>query len=632
MSTIHACYQPNAAVHPDLMTQMLSASSYWQPDETSQQSNPQQNCYLAKASLFNTTLSFNDNVYQDPISGNIICANTRLDNREELAEQLQLSKESLQELTDSQLILQSYQHWGEDCARYLLGDFVFVIWDESEQQIYAVRDHFGTKLLTYSLTEQGLMISNEPNAFFTSNWLKQEIKEDWLVDYIWSLGPSKVTTAYHNLKNFPAAHYMIFNGATVRLQRYWSLEDKPHLKGIDDDELIEQLNKEFSRAVEKRMDSEFPLACELSEGLDSNAIAGFAAILNPKQVIHTLSYECQKLTDENYPVWGKTYQEIFEMLEMHPNLKPVWTDETYSPDEAKRFVHNVGGVYAVQGASLWHCDLASRNKARVLFSGWGGDHCVSTYGDFYESELFSQFKWLKTHQHLRDKFIRGRGAKPFLAWGMLMLKHWLPPLFKVIKRKRSCLESALWERSKYSVIRPRLIKQKQLKQKLKRFTNNYHRKTVKSHHQRELFDVGVETRLIDSELSARQYKVEYRYPMLDVRLVELVYNFPSHLKCYKGVERFHFRSIMKNVTTKRIIWRLKSDVSHPNIEYNQALSNAEKKRLKTLLNSPLLQPYCHTANLEQSNWQARFSMNRFKSLYNNLHYFIENNLTIKRMT
>ena len=627
MSTIHCCFQPKVPFNEDIMSDMLKASGYWKPDATSWASNESNTCRLAKANLFNTALSKADNVYTDSQTGSMITANARIDNREQLLRQLNLNKETI---TDGELILHAYRQWGKACPKYLLGDFAFIIWDEMNQKLFCARDHFGVKLLLYSRTNKGVMLSNEPNAFFTSGWLQKQLKESWLVKRLWNLGSEPVATAYEGLELVPAGHVMeVDSKGTIITEPYWKLADDAQWEGMSDENLLSELKHRFQHAVEVRLESDYPLACELSEGLDSNGIAGYATTIKPKEIIHTLSYDCTELTDETRPVWEKTYEDIFGMLDMHENLQPVWTREQSAKEDKATLISNTGGAFALRGAWLWHCKLAHQKDARVLLAGWGGDHCVSTYGDFYESELFNTLKWRKVHRLFKDKHKRGRGGTPYKAWIHLLMKHLAPQLAWWYARKRGGMGHALWQRSKYSPLKEEYINHYRLIPQLKAFTNGYHHYySIKAHHRRELFDIGVEQRLIDSELSARMFRVEFRYPMLDVPLVEFAYNLPSHLKIYQGIERYAFRKILEGVTTERIQWRLKADVNHPDKELF-LLSEQEKQELINLLNKPLLQKYCHAKTLDLQNFEAKFVVNQFRSFSPVFHYFADNNIPVK---
>lgn len=63
----------------------------------------------------------------------VITSDAIIDNRTELFERLQVHHALRKEMPDSQIILLSYEKWGEDCAKYLVGDFAFMIWDEKNE-------------------------------------------------------------------------------------------------------------------------------------------------------------------------------------------------------------------------------------------------------------------------------------------------------------------------------------------------------------------------------------------------------------------------------------------------------------------------------------------------------------------
>ena len=65
-----------------------------------------------------------------------LVADARLDNREELRTALIGTGRFPRETTDAELILQSYDAWGEDCPRHLLGDFAFALWDGRNRRLF----------------------------------------------------------------------------------------------------------------------------------------------------------------------------------------------------------------------------------------------------------------------------------------------------------------------------------------------------------------------------------------------------------------------------------------------------------------------------------------------------------------
>ena len=51
--------------------------------------------------------------------------------------------------SDTEVILKAYQKWGKECVKYFRGMFSFALWDESQNELFCARDHFGIKPFYY---------------------------------------------------------------------------------------------------------------------------------------------------------------------------------------------------------------------------------------------------------------------------------------------------------------------------------------------------------------------------------------------------------------------------------------------------------------------------------------------------
>jgi asparagine synthase (glutamine-hydrolysing) len=71
----------------------------------------------------------------------ILVADSRLDNRDELAEALGIAPAERATLPDSALLLAAYEKWGDRCPEHLLGDFAFALWDQTTCTLLCARDH-----------------------------------------------------------------------------------------------------------------------------------------------------------------------------------------------------------------------------------------------------------------------------------------------------------------------------------------------------------------------------------------------------------------------------------------------------------------------------------------------------------
>ncbi len=563
MSVVNAIIDwSGSSAQSDIMHAMVRASDYWQPDQQDILKVPGEPVLLSRLALFNTKPSHHENVLSSRSGQFHITANARLDNRTDLFAALLPDQEPSNSIPDGELILHAYQQWGEDCPRHLLGDFAFIIWDDLRQQLFCARDHLGIKVLYYSFSDNQVLVSNEHKALVVSGQIDSQLNEQWLLDQTLSVGRAYMGSPFAAIHTLPAAHSLVIDRHGSRQQCYWELkpQDIRHLG--TERAFLAELSKRFRKAVNRRLVSEYPIGSELSEGLDSSGITGVAALTMKPKTVYTFSYSCIEETDATRPIWGETYQDIHAMLAMHSNLEPVWTSEPVKHN-AEAMVARFGSASASNGGGFLRGELTQPKGIRTLLTGWGGDHCVTSYGDFYEDELFSRGRFIALQTLMRKKRQRGRGITPWKGWLVLALKHLTPPLHRALILRRYGLTAMMYQRLNNNPIKPAQLKRFNLKQQTKAFINRYDSQSVQQRDYRELFEVGVEKRVTDSELQARAARLEYRFPMLDVELLELAYSAPPSLKSKNGVERHMYREILKGLTTERIRTRRKADVEHP---------------------------------------------------------------------
>ena len=74
----------------------------------------------------------------------VLVADARIDNRDELASRLELTRSDLSQLSDAALVLAAWRKWKQDCPRFLIGDFAFVLWDGRARELFCARDAMAT--------------------------------------------------------------------------------------------------------------------------------------------------------------------------------------------------------------------------------------------------------------------------------------------------------------------------------------------------------------------------------------------------------------------------------------------------------------------------------------------------------
>jgi len=75
-------------------------------------------------------------------------------------------------------------------------------------------------------------------------------------------------------------------------------------------------------------------------------------------------------------------------------------------------------------------------------------------------------------------------------------------------------------------------------------------------------------RIDNSYVIGNSYGIEYRYPFLDVKLIQFYFDLPAKFKYKDGFGRYVFRKAMEEYLPKEIQWRRdKVGITIPNLQY-----------------------------------------------------------------
>ncbi|HWF47358.1 MAG TPA: asparagine synthase (glutamine-hydrolyzing), partial [Bryobacteraceae bacterium] len=181
--------------------------------------------------------------------------------------------------SDSEILLHLYEEFGAGCVNRLRGEYAFVLWDERNQQLLAVRDRFGIKPLFYSEVNGTLFFASEVKALHAAGveaaWDEAGLLEKIALDI--SLNRR---TLFRQVTQLPPAHYMVASRESITIHQYWDF-DYPRQDEIlperSDDEHAEQFLDVLERAVRTRLRADVPVACYLSGGIDSSTILSLMA-------------------------------------------------------------------------------------------------------------------------------------------------------------------------------------------------------------------------------------------------------------------------------------------------------------------------------------------------------------------
>ncbi len=490
--------------------------------------NDKESIWIDKQVGFGHKMLWNtpESIHEDqPLVGEdssfVLICDARIDNRSELIEKLELKPKKTIPITDAELILCAFHKWKEESPKYLIGDFAFAIWDNNSEQLFCARDHIGIKNFYYYRDDKQFVFASEINPIFTTG-VHQVLDIDALRSNLidWQINCS--STYFEDIFRLLPAHSLTISKDSFEMKRYWFPEEIKTNFNISDREASRKLKSLLEVSVSDRMRTGYPIATELSGGVDSSSIFALAKKIN----LDTLSISARF---KNLECDEKKY--IDAVIKKYPSKHfevDIANDEDL--DELLNSYYNFSADWPGGGEFLFtqkEFELLQRQRVRVLLTGYGSDEL--TAGNFYIfSDLFRRFRFIQLYKELKTyKF----------SW-KLIKRYLIKPLWH---KRISNDDSSLC----YKIISPIL-----------EYTNMYNIKTA----------LGANTSIfLDSHpyQAAGKYGVEVCHPFLDKRVIEFLLSMPSYYLMRDGKNKILLREAMKNDLPDSIFHRKdKADFIH----------------------------------------------------------------------
>lgn len=278
--------------------------------------------------------------------------------------------------SDAEIALHLYEERGIDCLEELRGEFAFILWDQRERRLLAVRDRFGIKPLCYASVGGNFLIASEAKALFALGapraWDNLSFYHVARHQYL----PSS-RTMFEGISQLPPGHFLLASDRGLEIRRYWDLdyprEDSPAREQTPES-LIEEFKARLDEAVKLRLRSDVPVAFSLSGGLDSSAVVALAGKYGaePAQCF-TLGFE-EKDYDER-----SAAKRTAAYLGAHLQLVSVRQQEILEHISEAVYYSEGLGINGQLIAKFLLAREVRRAGFKVLLSGEGADELLAGY-------------------------------------------------------------------------------------------------------------------------------------------------------------------------------------------------------------------------------------------------------------
>lgn len=445
--------------------------------------------------------------------------------------------------SDTEVLIMSYKHWGENFLDRLDGMFAFALYNRKEKTLLCARDRFGEKPFYYYFNGNTFIFGSEMKEIFASG-VKRTINQKAVFRYLtFDLveNPNdKSETFFEGIKSLPASHKIKVNHkGTLSVSSYWELNTNIN-ESIKKEDAIEKFKELFDTSINRRLRSDVKVGASLSGGVDSSSLVS-SIMQNGTSDFNTFT---AKFNDDAYDeskyvmLLNEKYSFKSHYCEPQPEQLIQHLDNVFHHQEEPFGSSSIVAQWEVM-------KLAKKNNTKVLLDGQGADETLAGYFKYFKPFLAEKRFSLKEFKrelnaiqdHLEDKNFFTKNDK---------IRMYSPKLYNSLaKGTRKLRQSSLASDLNLD------FKQKHLDSETLFHTDN----ELNSFLHKDIFQYGLGKLLRFSDRNAMAHSIEVRLPYLSHELVEFVFSLPSNYKISSGWTKLILRESMKGRVPNEILYR-----------------------------------------------------------------------------
>jgi len=522
-------------------------------------------------------------------NGNIITYNGEIYNYKTIKKDLELLGVKFFTDSDTEVLLEGYNYYGDSILQKLEGMFAFVIWDKKKNIFFGARDRLGIKPFVYYKDQNRFIFSSEIDPIVSCYPDLKKIKHSSVVDIINYGVVLQPETIFENIFFLKPGHFIKVNlNMEMECGKYWDIDNflNKDITFTNHQEYLDCLDFNIFKSIKKQLVSDVSIGSFLSGGLDSSVISLITSKILNKRINNFNIYFDNENEMFNESADGESISSL-----TNGNYNTQYISEEDAFEKILEYV-NIIDQPSCDGLNTFLVSQTVKKKNKICLSGLGADEIFFGYGIHLD--------------YLKAKTRKGNFKD------IIMSK-----LFDY-RKNNLCLDSYL---NLLSTEEYFLILRKILNTKEKLILNKDFYKGESDHFCRKFqeydnknkdlkkrifsFDLKnylTNTLLRDSDVASMSNSIELRPVFLDHKLVELAASTTQ----YAQIEYDNSKIALRNIYKKRTNLTYKNKKKGFEIPYFKWLKN---KKIYNLLNDLI--------NKKNSIYHDVY----LKNLKNNLHNY-----------
>ncbi len=478
----------------------------------------------------------------------VISFNGEIYNYIEIREELKQKGYQFKTESDTEVIINAYLEWDEQCVLHFNGMWAFVIWDGRKRKLFCSRDRLGVKPFYYFLDQKKgkfnfgselkqIVQDKEIPRILNTNIMASNIvygisnySDETLINQIQSLLGGYNLTVQIDLDNGRIE--------SAKLEQYWDL--KIDLNADSEATIIARLGKEIERSLQYRLRSDAQVGVLLSGGLDSSSLV---AVINYIRKQNSEDPQIDTFTS----VYKNTIHDESAFAHL-VNTEFGCTEHFIEPQiedvelELERMVWHMEGITSLSILGFMKVLEETRNyNNKVIINGQNGDETLFGYERYYAFYFKELMKRGRFRKFIKEFNLASKNSKlRFIDLVKYMAYFNIPFIHDTYCRWRAniCVNKKLF----------RKIDHKQIKSLL--YPSN-----LEALEYNEIKHTQLPHILWMDDRGYMAFSLESRVPFADYEYVEMAMNIPPEMKIKQGYTKYLLRKCMEGKMSKEIIWR-----------------------------------------------------------------------------
>ena len=442
--------------------------------------------------------------------------------------------------TDTEVLLNLYNKYGEKCLDHIEGMFSFLIFNKQDNSSFVARDKFGIKPLYIKKEKHQILISSEIKPILNYS------KENKFNKYAFSdfLFKQKMdhrnVTYFKGIESLEKSNYALIKNNKIDKYKYWTIiKDHSSLSDNFEHDYLEM----FKNSIKNHLISDRKIALLFSGGTDSVILAiMMKKFYSSNFTNYTYDFVQSDIGD------GAIARKISDRLKLKNKLLLIKPSDVI--EDFNNMCLRLESPFTSIRLFGHHKCLKEMKKDNiaVALEGTGGD------------EILGGYEYNIIHSHL-DQIKKKSDINKFVS---ILLKRNPKKIFnylETIKNQFNMLKNC------EPFLNPEYFKKNFLRLQVDKKTKYQKEKNNLNFLQKsQLVDIdyiNLTRSLKYSDRLSMSNGIENRVPYLDSKLASFCFNLKNEQKIKNGIERFLSKKVASKIANENFFLKEKKSITDP---------------------------------------------------------------------